>query len=281
MLLALWPYRAMPLDQAVRRRLECLESRLRRASENRVSVGRYATWLAQDHLPPVSRVTLRQDFLRYAEIYDDVVYDGRRRLLYLDPDADSDARRWLMGYAWGEHPLRPKLSSSVVRCLLQAQLAGAEVEFQYLSVSGTSFAQWTGIPVGLVGGQDSAYLRLWLPDGHVWTFDLARIHGSVRWTNTHHAPYPAMEDDPIHVMTVSVSDADLLARLTNQFVGFRRLDTFSAELRLPRSLLLMTANLIEAWLRRHSPVLPSSRRVPERDVKLNGGTRLRIEVRSP
>ena len=278
MLLRLWPYRSMPLEHSVRERLECLEARLRRSSEGQATIADYAEWLHEDRIQGVSRVTLHHDFRRFAQLFDDVDYGNGRKILNVQPSAGDDARRWLMGYAWGDHPLKPRISSSVARCLLLAQLARQEVRFTYRSVYGSSFRMWAGIPYGLIAGPDSAYLRLWLVDGRIVHFDLARIHGVVEWTGGKTSSYHYPTTDPPCTLTVFFENPDLLARLTHQFQGFTRVDLKTAALTLPHSMALMTADIVEAWLRRHSPLRKSSQRHAARSVVFEDGSRLSIEV---
>lgn len=281
MLLRLWPYALMPLEKSVRERLECLEARLRRSSQGQITIADYAEWLQDDRIPAVSRVTLHQDLRRYAQLFDDVEYGEGKKHLVVNPAAGEDARRWLMGYAWGDHPLRPRLSSSVARCLLLAQIARQEVRFTYRSVSGASFRLWRGIPYGLIAGPDSAYIRLWMKDGRISHFDLARIHGVVEWTGASTSSYSCPRTDPPCRLTVTFTHSDLLSRLVNQFQGFDRVDAKTAVITLPRSLAVMTADVVEAWLRRHSPPRPSWERRAPRSTDFEDGSRLEMEEVAP
>ena len=281
MLLRLWPYALMPLEMSVRQRLECLETRLRRSSRGQITIADYAEWLQDDRIPAVSRVTLHQDFRRYARLFDDVEYGEGKKHLVINSAAGEDARRWLMGYAWGEHPLRPRLSSSVARCLLLAQITRQEVCFTYRSVAGTSFRLWRGSPYGLIAGSDSAYIRMWMEDGRIIHFDLARIHGVVEWTGASTSSYPCPETDPPCKLTVTFTHPELLARLVNQFQGFNRADAKTAVIMLPRSLVVMTADVVEAWLRRHSPPKPSGQRRAPRKLEFEDGSRLEMEEVAP
>lgn len=279
MLLNLWPYSKMPLQPLVRARLECLESRLRRCSTGAATVRSYSAWLNEDGLDAVTRVTLHEDFERYKALCDDVQYGGGRKALSLDPRAGDDARRWLMGFAWGDHPLLPNLSSSTIRCLLMAQSCGAEVRFTYLAAAATSYRPWTGIPHGVLAGQDSAYLRLRLAGGRIGHFDFARIHGDVRWTGADTAAYLPVADDPQCDMLVSVDHAGLAHRLANQMQGFRPRDDGSLILHIPTSMLVMAADVTESWFRRHAELDEGTQRSGPRHVNVGSNTTLKIEVR--
>lgn len=274
MLLHLWPYSLMPFKAPVRQRLECLESRLRRSSNTSVQIRHYTQWLREDGIYVPSRVTLYHDFLRYQALYDDVEYHNGQPHLTLNPAAGIDARRWFMGFAWGEHALQQPVSSSIARCLLMAMRAQQEVVFPYESPRGMSYRIHRGVPIGILSGTDSAYMRLWMADGRVMHFDLARIRGLVEWTYGSLADYKAPPDDPIRYLNVELSDERLFHYLTNQFPGLVREGSKRAVLRLPLSQCYMTADIIEAWVRRHVNVA----REANRSMDLGPESTLKIEV---
>jgi hypothetical protein len=83
----------------------------------------------------------------------------------IDLAADADAVRFFLGESWLEEPLRPKLSSAVVRAFMLAKDDGAELRFGYRARRKVG-EPWqarhtTGQPIALVPGSDSAYLQLW------------------------------------------------------------------------------------------------------------------------
>ncbi|MBX6396584.1 MAG: hypothetical protein IRY98_12960 [Alicyclobacillaceae bacterium] len=219
-------------------------------------------------------MTLYHDFRRYQALYDDVEYNHGRPYLTLNPTACTDARRWFMGYAWGEHALQQPVSSSIARCLLMAMRARQEVSIPYESPQGMSYRVHRGVPIGILSGTDSAYMRLWMEDGRIMHFDLARIRGLVQWTYGSLANYHAPPDDPIRYLRVELSDERLLRYLINQFPGLIPEGPTKAVLRLPQSQCYMTANIIEAWVRRHV----RQDREANRSAVLGPKTTLKIEV---
>lgn len=274
MLLHLWPYSLMPFEAPVRQRLECLESRLRRSSSTSVQIRHYAQWLQENEIDVPSRVTLYHDFRRYQSLYDDVEYNQNGPYLTLNPAAGTDARRWFMGYAWGGHALQQPVSSSIARCLLMAMHTRQEVVLPYESLRGMSYRVHRGVPVGILSGTDSAYMRLWTAEGRVMHFDLARIRGLVQWTYGTLDNYQPPPNDPIRYLRVELSDERLFQYLLYQFPGLSREKPGRAVLQLPESQCYMTANIIEAWVLRHT------RRNAEvhRFVELGPETTFRIEV---
>ncbi len=274
MLLTLWPYSLMPFEVPVRKRLECLEGHLRQRSDNSVRIQEYAQWLLGDHLYVPTRTTLHHDFVKYQSLYDDVEYGEGRSKLSLNASAMLDARRWLVGFSWSEHPLQPPISSSIARCLLLARQLKQEVSIPYLSVTGTAYRTHKGVPVGLLSGTDSAYMQLWIPDGRVMHLDLARIQGLVQWTHGDTSTYLASATDRVQLLRIKATNELLLRRLVNQFPGIVLDTATSATLQLPDSQCLMTANIIEAWMRRH---VRSERQVA-RNVELDLSSVLTMEV---
>lgn len=205
-------------------RLRCLERHIRRASDGRYKIQDYLEWLDADLLPIPSRQTLHDDVAFYAAVCDDVVYGNGDKWLRLNPAADRDAVRWFMGAGWETLPVRPRLSSSVARCLLLAQQEHREVQLLYAKLEqlgqGISQAEtWRVIPHHVAPGLDSAYMGMWLHSGRLATFNLARIIGRVAQTgegSERYAPAQEAASQPYHV---HCADPAILTQLRTQYQG--------------------------------------------------------------
>ena len=121
-------------ETSLRERAKVLERRLRRASDGSVKIREYGEWIEEMGLPVPSRQTLRLDIERYAAWCDDLIYGENKKSLIIDPHVREDAIRYFLGEPWVDSPLKPKLSSSVCRCLLLAMHLKEEVEFQYAAL---------------------------------------------------------------------------------------------------------------------------------------------------
>jgi hypothetical protein len=251
-------------EESVRARLTVLERGLRQASEGGIKLGDYGSWLEQAAVAVPSRQTLRLDLERYAQQCDDLSYGDHRKTLTLNVHASHDAIRYFLGEPWLSAPLQPRLSSAVCRTLLLAMALRAEVEFSYIALPqpglAPTFKLHRGVPLRTLPGGDSGYMAIWQASGLVMHINLARVRGSVRLTGAdcgHYQPPPA---DPPVVLRVQCADLTAVARCADQFGGAVRRGT-ELHFRLPQSLALMTADLLESWWRRTSAAPRQSDRV--------------------
>lgn len=288
MILNLWPFSIIPMEASIRERLQCLEFNLRQSSTGDFRRSDYEQWLRDAHIELPGNNTLYLDLIRYRDMHDDIDYGEGKRKIVLLPDATRDACRWFLGEPWAnysaqisghksretEHPLRPRIYSSSARCILLAWTHQQEVEIPYLSVSSTSFRSHRGIPVGVLPGTDSAYIRLWRRDGSVMNMDMARIQGLVKWTHSETDDYRPPIDDPMKTLQISVTNKELMGRLANQFPGLNLQSPTTATLKAPQSQCLMLADLLESWLNRHSV----SKRQVDRSLSLNENTRMDVRM---
>lgn len=254
----------------VQRRLEVLERHLRSASEGRAKLSDYAAWLEQAGTSVPGRQTLYMDLRRYCQACDDLNYPEYQKILEIDPHTGTDAIRYFLGEPWLASPLKPRLSSSVARCLLLAMHLKYEVEFPYAAVPepGTppSFKLWRGIPLKVLPGADSGYMAIWLVEGQVMHINLARILGRVAKTSQAGSPYRAPAPEQQVTLKVFAHDPYALDRCEMQFRGGRRIGAQELHFPLPASQAAMTADLLEAWWRRTS----RRERHAERQIELNG-----------
>ena len=289
MLLTLWPYNAMPIENYVRKRLECLEFHLRQSSQGSIRKQQYVKWLEDAGIDVPARSTLNLDLIRYRDMCDDIEYGDGKKKMTINQHATRDASRWFLGEPWtsayedadinkksvvSSHPLRPKLFSSVARCVLSAWVHRQEIELSYVAASSRSiFRVHHGVPIGVLPGADSGYIRLWRPDGRVLFLAIERMSGLVQWTHAsieHYTP-----PHPSHEETVEfhVNDESLLRRCISQFPGLRPTSKNSAILTAPSDHILMIVDLVEGWIYRHSRTERSTERV------VSIGDNLTLEVK--
>lgn len=272
----------------MRERLEILEFHLRQSSRGTIRQQQYVQWLTDAGVEVPGHSTLNLDFRRYRDMCDDIEYGNGTRLMRINQHATRDATRWFLGEPWvsqtngdsepktvySTHPLQPRLFSSVVRCLLSAWVHQQEVELTYVAASlNSTFRVHRGVPIGVLPGADSGYVRLWRPDGRVSFLAMERIIGSVEWTHgpiKHYTrPLPPHED----TVEFHVSDELLLRRCVSQFPGLRPTSKHTATLTAPSDYILMIVDLVETWLYRHC----KKERSIERAVSI--GENLKLEVK--
>jgi len=254
----------------VRERLEVLERGLRRASDGEMKLGEYAAWLKASGLAVPSRQTLRADLERYVRHCDDLAYGDHQKTLALDVHAGRDAIRYFLGEPWLASPLKPKLSSSVCRCLLLALHLREEVEFQYAALPqpglAPTFKTHRGVPLRTLPGSDSGYMAIWLEEGTVMPINLTRVRGRAAFTGRDIGHYRPLPSDPEVILSVRSGNPQSLERCAGQFDGSLE---GGREVRfpMPASLALMSADLLEGWWRRTSAVP----RRAERRIELPDG----------
>lgn len=270
--------RASRYEASVRQRLEILEQRLRVASDGGIKLADYGEWLEQSGQTVPSRRTLRLDMERYVSECDDLLYGEGLKSLRIDVHAFHDAVRYFLGEPWLSSPLRPRLASSVCRCLLLAMRQRREVEFPYAALAQMDtppgFRIHRGVPLRLLPGADSGYMAIWLESGRVMPINLARVVGRVFFTGRGTETYIPPPSDPVRVLRVETGDAQSLRRCLDQFAGAERVDGGLC-ITLPASLATMTADLLEAWWRRTMPMERQAARLIE-----VGDTRVSIELAS-
>jgi len=236
----------------VRERLKVLERGLRQASDGGMRLGDYAEWLREAGHSPPSRQSLRADLERYVQSCDDLVYGDHKKSLTIDVHARRDAIRYFLGEPWLTSPLRPRLSSSVCRCLLLAMHLNAEVEFQYAALPqaglAPTFKTHRGVPLRTLPGSDSAYMAIWLERGTLMHINLARM-GRVAFTGRNGDHYPALPADPEVALSVACANRQALERCAGQFDGNIEAGK-TIRFAMPASLALMSADLLEGWWRR-------------------------------
>jgi len=259
MLLAWLP--ALSADRPVRERLGCLEYHLRQASVGQWRLSDYVEWLEEAGLSVPAERTLQGDVHRYAALCDDVTY-GRQ--ITLDAQATTDAVRWFLGAPWVDHPLAPKLYSSIVRCLLLAMQARQEVTFSYAPLpredkAPTEIHWHTGIPWRMVPGFGDAHLLIWQKNGRLMPVNLVRIRGVVQWTGQDASRYRTPQTQPVGQVVVTVTNPLMLDRLRLHYPALKRRDAWTAVFPVPATDAVMVSDIIEDWIRRTEPV-------PERQV---------------
>ncbi|HRE18923.1 MAG TPA: hypothetical protein PLW86_17945 [Rhodocyclaceae bacterium] len=265
-------------EDSVRARLEILERGLRRTSNGEIKLGDYGRWLETAAIPVPSRQTLRQDMERYARYCDDLIYgEQHKKTLVMDVHARRDAIRYFLGEPWLASPLHPRLSSAVCRSLLLAMHLREEVEFSYAALPqpglAPTFKLHRGVPLRTLPGSDSGYMAIWLEYGAVIHINLARVQGSVAFTDCDIGHYQPLPVDPSVVLNVNCADLEAAARGADQFGGAVR-NGLELRFTLPESLALMTADLLESWWRRTS----GSPRQAERLLDLPGGQQVRLSI---
>lgn len=257
-------------EAQVRKRLEVLELELRRSSDGQMKLGEYAAWLRKAGLAVPSRQTLRSDLESYVQNCDDLVYGDHQKMLTIDVHASRDAIRYFLGEPWLASPLKPRLSSSVCRCLLLALHLRAEVKFQYAALPqpglAPTFKTHRGVPLHTLPGSDSGYMAIWMEQGNVMHINLARVRGQVTFTGRDTSHYRPLAADPEVILSVRCANRQSLERCAGQFDG--RIEG-GREIRfaMPTSLTLMSADLLDAWWRRTS----AAPRQAERTLDLPDG----------
>ncbi len=263
MLLQLTPH--LPFDQPRTERLFCLENQLRRQSEKQITLKIYYEWLEDAGLVIPSRRTLNEDLKRYADYCDDVRYgeETNSKMLSLNPRATTDAVTYLMGKAWLDSPLRPRLSSSCLRCFLLAMELRTEVDFPYNALRKPG-EPWVpeikcGVPLRVIPGTDSGYVQFWMSWGGRMNINLTRVTQGVRFTGRGTGEYKPLQEEKKVQFRVESDDIYLLERLHNQFPNFVMEGRSQVVLEVDKSLVVMTNDMLNAHLQRtHS----SERRVP-------------------
>ena len=235
------------------RRILCLERHVRQASEGRYKVQDYLEWLDTDKIPIPSRQTLHDDMAFYATLCDDVDYGEGSKWLRLNPAIDRDAVRWFMGGGWEALAVRPRLSSSVARCLLMAQRENREVQFLYTKLEqlghGISQAEtWRVIPHHIVPGLDSAYLSMRLRSGRLATFNLARIVGRVTQTGHGDARYQPVQEELIQPYQIDCPDSHLVTQLQAQYQGLTILGSHQLLTSADPSTQHFLAEMLQGWI---------------------------------
>lgn len=244
-------------EVTVRNRLEILERNLRKSSDGSIRLADYAGWLEEADQPLPGRRTLRLDLERYVRECDDLNYGEGQKTLRINVHAGRDAVRYFLGESWLTSPLRPKLSSSVCRCLLLSMYLRQEVEFPYAALAQTGIAPgfkvYRGIPLRTLPGADSGYMAVWLESGTVMHINLARVRGRVSFTGRGGETYQVPRQDPQRVLHIQSRDEQAMRRFLDQFTGA---EWVNGELQIvsPESLTTMSADMIEAWWRRTAPV---------------------------
>ena len=260
-----------PFDTPCAERLQALERHLRRGSEGSISLRDYRFLLQEASMTiPRSSRTLQEDLRRYSAYCDDVKYGDNAKRLELDPLATRDAVVWLLGRPWLESPLKPRISSACLRCLLLAQLLHAEIQMQYRRLRPPR-EPWTpdrvvGIPVRLIPGTDSGYVQLWMVDGRLANFNLARLEQFISFTEKPTDDYVPLSPQRQFEMVVETHDRQLLERLCWQFRGLKKQNETRAIMRVEASLWVMTLEILEAHI--GSTQRASLRRVPDKSFIL-------------
>ena len=240
-------------ELSLRDRAKVLEGHLRRSSDGSMKLGDYVEWLEVAGLPLPSRQTLRLDIERYASWCDDIIYGKGKKILYVNSHARRDAIRYFLGEPWVDSPLKPKLSSSVCRCLLLAMNLKEEVEFQYAALPkeghAPTYKVHRGVPVRTLPGSDAGYMAIWLKDGRVFTINLTRVLGRVSFTGQSTQSYQSRKTETPLILSVQSQSLQSVKRCADQFEGGMRKGN-TIRFSLPESMALMTADIIDAWWRR-------------------------------
>ncbi|MCB1777941.1 MAG: hypothetical protein KDI50_10950, partial [Candidatus Competibacteraceae bacterium] len=211
---------------------------------------------------------------------DDVIYGERhKKTLMLDVHARRDAIRYFLGEPWLASPLQPRLSSAVCRSLLLAMHLREEVEFSYAALPqpdlAPTFKLHRGVPLRTLPGSDSGYMAIWMEYGAVMHINLARVQGSVAFTDGTIGHYQSPCTDPTVVLTVNCPDLPAAARCADQFDGAVR-NGLELRFTLPHSLAVMTADLLESWWRRTS----GSPRQADRRLDLPSGQQIQLRIQN-
>lgn len=218
-------YQRLPHATAPRwKRLLCLEGHLRKSSEGRYKIQDYLEWIEMDGLVTPGRQALHDDFAYYSALCDDVEYGSGSHWLVINSSVADDALTWFLGAGWITAAIRPRLSSSICRCLLLAKEERQEVRFTYAKLNqlgrGVAEAEtWRVIPVSVLPGLDSAYMGMWLHSGKVAHFNLARVLGQVSRTTRDSSSYLPIERPIEEHYVVDHDDRDILNKIRTQFAG--------------------------------------------------------------
>jgi len=242
-------------ESSLQSRVTILERRLRYSSDNAVKIGEYGEWIEEAGLSIPSRQTLRLDLERYAAWCDDIVYGGGKKILMINSHVRRDAIRYFLGEPWLDSPLKPKLSSSICRCLLLAMVLKEEVVFPYTALPkegrASTYKVHRGVPIRTLPGSDSGYMAIWQKDGRVFTINLARVQGHVSFTGQDTRSYQPQRTETQEVLSVQSENFQSVDRCADQFEGgVRKGNTILFS--IPEAMTLMTADLLESWWRRTS-----------------------------
>ncbi len=237
------------------RRIRCLERHIRQTSEGRYKVQDYLEWLDTDKIPIPSRQTLHDDMAFYSALCDDVDYGAGSKWLHVNPAIGRDVVRWFMGGGWETLIVRPRLSSSVARCLLMAQKEDREVQFLYSKLEqlgqGISRAEtWRVIPHHIVPGLDSAYLSMRLHSGRLATFNLARIIGRVTQTGQGGARYQPIQEEGIQSYRIDCPDSNIVTQLRAQYQGLTVLGSHQLSTSVDPPTQHFLAEMLQGWILR-------------------------------
>ncbi|MEK8021201.1 MAG: hypothetical protein VSS75_030380 [Candidatus Parabeggiatoa sp.] len=278
MLLKIEPH--SPFDTPCTQRLICLETKLRRKSDSNITVSEYQSFLEESEIKKIPSLrTLQEDFRRYARYCDDVIYGNHAKQLRLDPDAIEDAIIWLLDRAWLDSPLRPRISSACVRCLLLAKELNAEVSINYrpLRKAGEPWIPKTivGIPIRALPGTDSGYFQLHLANGRLMNINLSRVLRFINFTEQSTDHYVAFTPQRQFSLTLEVQDRYLLERLLAQFVGLEKQGEHCATMVIEESLRTMTVNMLQGHLERTKSV---QRKLPDKaTMKINENVSIHLD----
>ncbi|OUD15641.1 hypothetical protein [Thioflexithrix psekupsensis] len=268
MILKTLPY--SPFEEPRMARLIILERHLRRKSYGECKLADYSKWLEQAHFSLPSRRTLYEDLRRYADFCDDISYHNGSKILRIDSKATHDATRWLMGEGWLHSPLKPRLLSATLRCLLLAEVEQREVYVSYrqLRRMGKPWSPRTlvGKVLRIVPGSDSGYLQLQQrAEPKRITLNMTRLERA-KFTGESTAIYPPEPLDEYKKLMVFHPDKHLIERLRRQYAGFKENDENTLILLVPESQQLMTTDLLEAHLRRTENADPVQRLSPDQSM---------------
>lgn len=265
MLLQLLPY--SPFETQRTERLIVLEQHLRRKAYGEFKLVNYIEWLEHTDIKCPNRRTLHEDLRRYADFCDDVIYGGTQKTFSLNIAATRDAIAWLMGQAWLTSPLKPRLSSACLRCLLMAQQLNQEVRIFYKRLRKPNEA-WqpeiiTAKVLQIIAGTDGGYIQVQQKkQPERININLLRMQ-TVEFTGISGNTYPPEPSDPDKQVTIQDDDIYLLERLSAQYTGFQRVDKHHIQLTVPDSQALMMNDLLYAHLQRTHDSKAKQRECPE------------------
>jgi len=247
--------KAHPFEAPRLVRLSCLEVALRRSSEGAMTLDEYSGLLRTAGIRLPTERTLYEDISRYALFCDDLVYGKHAKTLEIDPTASRDAVAWMLGAPWLDSPLRPRLSSAQLRCLLLAMRQRAEVRFQYrpLRKPGDPWTPTflTGIPLRTIPGIDSGYIQLWVANGSLLNLNLARFEESpVSFTSVDASAYSPPRPEKTVEIRITTEDVHLQERLLKQFKGLQKRGWNTTALSIDESLALMMLDILSSHLQR-------------------------------
>ncbi len=252
-------------DQSRLKRLIILENSLRQSSIGDIMIKEYQALLAQAGMKVPSRQTLNEDFSRYANLCDDLDYGAHTKGLKIQPHIDDDAISWGLGTSWLDSPLRPKLSSSQLRCFLLAQQQQVEVAFEYRALPKENQVwqpnKLKGIPIKFLFGADSVYLQIWRKNGWRTNLNLTRVAHPVIITGNNSQDYQTIEQELTVEIFLLVENVWQRERLLAQFRCLKQDPLQEKRLYLlsPKSLALMTMEILEFYLKR-TTIPPNKKR---------------------